>query len=142
MNQRYLARGAEAAVVADTSQLEVVTLVEQRDSQQVLSAQHPKTEIRPSGTLANILYGTGIEDRGPAHDYAAHPALTQLGGEEITVDPHDPSGKKLQTPQFELRVKLSPDDVWYALDKDHPDVKRPYVPGQKAYVRFTSGWSL
>src|SRR5678810_183629 len=123
MNQRYLARGAEAAVVADTSQLEVVTLVEQRDSQQVLSAQHPKTEIRPSGTLANILYGTGIEDRGPAHDYAAHPALTQLGGEEIAIDPHDPSGKKLQTPQFELRVKLAADDA-------------RFVPGQKAYVRF------
>jgi putative peptide zinc metalloprotease protein len=123
MNQRYLARGAEAAVVADTSQLEVVTLVEQRDSQQVLSAQHPKTEIRPSGTLATILYGTGIEDRGPAHDYAAHPALTQLGGEEIAIDPHDPSGKKLQTPQFELRVKLAADDA-------------RFVPGQKAYVRF------
>jgi putative peptide zinc metalloprotease protein len=123
MQNRYLARGAEAAIVADTSQLEVVTLVEQRDSEQVLNAKHPKTEIRPSGTLATILYGTAIEDRGPAHDYAAHPALTQLGGEEIGIDPHDPSGKKLQTPQFELRVKLAADDA-------------RFVPGQKAYVRF------
>jgi putative peptide zinc metalloprotease protein len=123
MTNRYLARGAEAAMVADTSKLEVVTLVEQKDSQQVLNAHNAKTEIRPSGTLATILYGTGIEDRGPAHDYAAHPALTQLGGEEIGIDPHDPSGKKLQTPQFELRVKLAADDA-------------RFVPGQKAYVRF------
>ena len=123
MTNRYLAQGAEAAMVADTSKVEVVTLVEQRDSEQVLNARHPKTEIRPSGMLATILYGTAIEDRGPAHDYAAHPALTQLGGEEIAVDPQDPSGKKLATPQFELRVKLS-------------DADARFVPGQKAYVRF------
>ena len=123
MMNRHLARGAEAAVVADTRQLEVVTLVEQRDSQQVLNARNPKTEIRPSGSLMTILYGTAIEDRGPAHDYATHPALTQAGGEEIAVDPHDPSGKKLATPQFELRVKLADDDA-------------RFVAGQKAYVRF------
>jgi putative peptide zinc metalloprotease protein len=123
MQNRYLAQGAEAAMVADTSKLEVVTLVEQRDSEQVLNARHPKTEIRPSGTLATILYGTGIEDRGPAHDYAAYGALTMAGGEDIPVDPHDPSGKKLAIPQFELRVKLADDDA-------------RFVPGQKAYVRF------
>jgi len=120
---RWVAEGAEAAMVADISRLEVVTLVEQRDSEQVLNASNAKTEIRPAGDIARILYGTKIQDRGPAHSYAAHPALTQLGGEEIPVDPSDPSGRKLQTPQFELRVSLD--------DKD-----ATYVPGQKAYVRF------
>jgi hypothetical protein len=110
-------------MVADTSALEVVTLVQQRDSEQVLNAHQAKTEVRPAGLLQTVLYGTGIEDRGPAHTYAAHPALTQLGGEEIAVDPSDPSGRKLQTPQFELRIKLDPKDA-------------VYVPGQKAYVRF------
>jgi putative peptide zinc metalloprotease protein len=132
MAGRYLAEGQEAAVVADMSEVEVVTLVEQRDSEQVIrhvqGGGNFKTEVRPAGRIYQILNGTGIEDRGPASIYVAHPALTELGGEEIPLDRSDPSGRKMAVPQFELRVKLSQNDMEHI-----------QTPGQKAYVRFKLG---
>ena len=132
MAGRYLAEGHEAAVVADMSEVEVVTLVQQRDSEQVIDyvqrGGNFKTEVRPAGRIEKILTGVGVEDRGPASIYVAHPALTELGGEEIPLDRSDPSGRKMAVPQFELRVKLSQNDMDYI-----------QTPGQKAYVRFKLG---
>jgi putative peptide zinc metalloprotease protein len=132
MPGRYLAQGQEAAMVADMREVEVVTLVEQRDSEQVIgyvqSGGKFKTEVRPAGNVQKVLDGKGIEDRGPANIYAAHPALTVAGGEDRPIDPHDPSGRKLTVPEFELRVKLSPDDLEHIR-----------TPGQKAFVRFKLG---
>jgi hypothetical protein len=114
------------------STLEVVTLVEQRDSAQVIDyvqrgGANFKTEIRPAGRIYKILNGTGVVDRG-ATMYAPHPAVTEVTGEAIAVDRTDPQGRKLASPQFELRVKLSPNDYEYI-----------QTPGQKAYVRFKVG---
>jgi putative peptide zinc metalloprotease protein len=129
---RYLAQGQEAAMIADMREVEVVTLVEQRDSEQVIgyvqSGGSFKTEVRPAGNLQKVLVGKGIEDRGPANIYAAHPVLTVATGEDIQIDPHDPSGRKMTVPQFELRVKISPDDLEHIR-----------TPGQKAFVRFKLG---
>ena len=132
MPGRHLKEGQEAAVVADMHEFEVVTLVEQRDSAQVIDyvdsgAKNFKTEIRPAGRIYKILNGTGVVDRG-ATMYAAHPALTEVTGETIAVEKTDQQGKKLAMPQFELHVKLSPNDNEYIL-----------TPGQKAYVRFKLG---
>ena len=132
MAGRHLREGQDAAVVADMSELEVVTLVEQRDSAQVLDyvnrgGENFRAEIRPAGRIHKILKGTGVEDRG-ATMYAAHPALTEVTGEEIPVDHSDQTGRKLAAPQFELRVRLSPNDNEYV-----------QTPGQKAYVRFKLG---
>jgi len=129
---RHLHEGQEAAVVADMSQYEVVTLVEQRDSAQVINyvqngGTNLRTEIRPAGRLYKILAGGEIQNRG-ATMYAPHPAVTEMTGEDIAVDRTDPQGRKLASPQFELRVKLSPNDNEYVL-----------TPGQKAYVRFKVG---
>lgn len=129
---RHLREGQEAAVIADMSEFEVVTLVEQRDSAQVIDYVQRgtgkfKTEVRPAGGIDHILTGTGIEDRG-ATLYAPHPAVTEQTGEEIGIDRTDQSGRKLVAPQFELRVKLSP--------KDNEQIQ---VPGQKAFVRFKLG---
>ena len=129
---RHLREGQEAAVVADMSELEVVTLVEQRDSAQVIDYVSRgdgkfETEVRPAGRLYKILNGTAIEDRG-ATMYAPHPGVTVATGEEIELDPSDQSGRKLAVPQFELRVKLSQNDNEFI-----------QTPGQKAYVRFKLG---
>ena len=131
MPGRYVQEGQDAAMIADMSDLEVVTLVEQRDSEQVLGAERPRTEIRPSGSLYLTLDGAGIEDRGPADIYVEHPALTMAGGEDIPLDPTDPSGRKMAVPQFELRVKMPRNTI--------PDTNARFVPGQKAYVRFKLG---
>jgi putative peptide zinc metalloprotease protein len=130
MAGRHLREGQEAAVVADMNELEVVTLVEQRDSAQVISCvQKPdfKTEVRPAGRIEKILNGVGVQDRG-ATVYASHPGLTEQTGENIPLDKTDPQGHKLAVPQFELRVKLSPKDMDYI-----------QTAGQKAYVRFKVG---
>ena len=131
MAGRHLREGQEAAVVADMSEFEVVTLVEQRDSAQVIDyverGGNFKTEIRPAGRIWKILNGTGIEDRG-ATMYAPHPGVTEATGEEIALDRSDPQGRKLAAPQFELRVRLSPNDM-----------DSIQTPGQKAYVRFKLG---
>ena len=131
MAGRHLREGQEAAVVADMSEFEVVTLVQQRDSAQVMGfvqgGGNFKTEIRPAGRIWKIINGTGIEDRG-ATLYAPHPGVTEATGESIALDRSDPQGRKLAAPQFELRVKLSPNDM------DHI-----HTAGQKAYVRFKLG---
>ena len=131
MPGRHLREGQEAAVVADMSEFEVVTLVQQRDSAQVMDyvqrGDNFETQIRPAGMLWKILYGTGIEDRG-ATMYAPHPAVTEATGEAIAIDRTDQTGRKLAVPQFELRVRLSPNDMDYI-----------QTPGQKAYVRFKLG---
>jgi putative peptide zinc metalloprotease protein len=131
MAGRHLREGQEAAIVADMSELEVVTLVEQRDSAQVINYVSRgdngfKTEVRPAGRIDRILTGKGIEDRGAT--MYAHPAVTEVTGEEVAVDRTDPEGRKLAAPQFELRVKLDPNDNDYI-----------QTPGQKAYVRFKLG---
>jgi len=130
MTGRHLREGQEGAVVADMSQLEVVTLVEQRDSAQVLNYVNRdgfKTEVRPAGRIYKVLNGTGIQDRG-ATMYAPHPGVTEATGETIALDRTDPQGRKLAGPQFELRVKLSPNDM-----------DSIQTAGQKAYVRFKLG---
>jgi hypothetical protein len=86
-----------------------------------------RTEVRTAGRINKILNGREVENRG-ATMYAPHPAVTEVTGGDIAVDRTDPQGRKLASPQFELRVKLSPDDNDYI-----------QTPGQKAYVRFKVG---
>src|SRR3954469_5802215 len=89
MTGRHLREGQEAAVVADMNELEVVTLVEQRDSAQVINYVQGsgdfKTEIRPAGRLDKVLNGVSIQNRG-ATVYASHPGLTEQTGENIPLD--------------------------------------------------------
>jgi hypothetical protein len=127
MPTRFLQKGQEGAMVADLSRLEVITLVEQRESQQVLRDPNATTQLRPAGRIGTVLKGERIEDRGPAKATVSHAALTMVGGDnEVALDPSDPSGKRLAVPQFEIRVKLAAEDA-------------DFVPGQKAYVRFKLG---
>jgi putative peptide zinc metalloprotease protein len=53
-----------------------------------------------------------------------HQSLGHAGGEEIAIDPRDRRGLKSLIPEFEVQVTL-----------ENPG--RAYLPGQRAYVRFT-----
>jgi hypothetical protein len=53
-----------------------------------------------------------------------HASLTHLGGGDQQNDPQDQTGTRVQAPVFEVRLRL-----------ENADLK--YLPGQRAYVRFT-----
>jgi hypothetical protein len=53
-----------------------------------------------------------------------HASLTHLGGGDQQNDPKDQTGTKVQTPVFEVRLRL-----------DNANLQN--LPGQRAYVRFT-----
>ncbi len=53
-----------------------------------------------------------------------HASLTFAGGGEHQNDPHDQTGTKVTTPEFEVVLRM-----------ENPNMA--YLPGQRAYVRFT-----
>ena len=127
LKDKFLHRGQQIATVAQTHQLLVRTLLEQKESQMVLSHKNddPKgwipTEIRMAGDIQTVLKGGEPLPMGAATRDVAHPSLTSAAGEETAADPRDPT--KSQTEEFEVGVPVL-----------NPNGK--YVAGQRAFVRF------
>lgn len=141
----YLARGAAVAMVARYEQLLVRCNVEQRDAELLMDKNSwaearrrvPATkslvlptrpgiinEVRLAGCLGLRQRGSGVKVINAAQKDLVHPSLGHAGGEEIAIDPRDQHGIKSLIPEFEVQVTL-----------DNP--ARAYLPGQRAYVRFT-----
>ncbi|MGA3065395.1 MAG: HlyD family efflux transporter periplasmic adaptor subunit [Tepidisphaeraceae bacterium] len=120
----YLARGTEIGSVAVLDKLIVKGDIEQKDGELVKQVSGVKAEIRLSGSIEQNLPGTDVTVYPAAVTELAHPALGQLGGGEILVDPRDPNGIRSTTPQFEALVKLD-------------NVGERICAGQRAYVRLT-----
>lgn len=142
----YLARGTAVAMVARYDQLLVRCNVEQRDAELLMDTTsrreaHPPlvttttpvelptragiiNEIRLAGRLGRNQRGTGLKVINAAQEELVHQSLGHAGGEEIAIDPRDRRGLKALIPEFEVHVTL-----------DNPG--RTYLPGQRAYVRFT-----
>jgi putative peptide zinc metalloprotease protein len=125
---RYFREGQDALRVYDMTELEIVTLLEQRDCQQVLrevtESGFPRTQVRPSGQLATIVDAIGIESRSAATSPEVPPPLTTEAGGTVAMNKSDPQHPHPMVEQFELRVKVKPQEL------------ASFMPGQTALVRF------
>jgi putative peptide zinc metalloprotease protein len=81
-------------------------------------------EVRLAGTRSENLHARVLTRIPAASTTVPHPAVTHLGGGDQQNDPHDQNGTKVQSPVFEVRLRL-----------ENP--KLDYLPGQRAYARFT-----
>lgn len=119
----FLPRGAEVAKIARREELTVRVALEQRDVEPVMAQERQHAEVRMAGDLLKVHTASGVVVLPAAQEELPDPALGPMGGEEIPVDPRDPTGRKPTIRQWEARVFL-----------DNPDGM--YLPGQRAYVRF------
>jgi multidrug efflux pump subunit AcrA (membrane-fusion protein) len=123
LHKAYLPRGQQVAtVIADRRQLVARVVLQQRDAGPVL-AEEPKTELRPAGAMATVLPAVGVRMLPAPPEQLPSSVLGQAAGEDLPVDPRDPSGRTAQVRQFEVGVTV-----------DNPG--EVYQPGQRAYVRF------
>jgi putative peptide zinc metalloprotease protein len=122
----YLNKGQNIGSVAVLNKLVIRGDIDQKDVDLAQKFPKFKTEVRMAGLLGVSI---PVPDGSVTLPVAAvpevpHPSLTQAGGGEIMADPHDPKGRKAQTPQFEARVKVN-----------NPGGE--FLPGQRAYVQLT-----
>jgi putative peptide zinc metalloprotease protein len=127
MMGKYLQKGEEIGQVATIDRLEIRAVVDQSDAElatpERLASEDYPTEVRLVGRPGIVLHAESALLTPAAQAKLRDPALTSVGGGSAAVDPRDPSGLKLQVPQFELRCSLAnPDSV--------------YQPGQRAYLRI------
>ena len=83
-----------------------------------------KVDVRLAGLRSENLQARVLTRIPAASPHVAHASMTHLGGGDQQNDPHDQTGTKVQTPVFEVRLRL-----------ENPDEQ--YKAGQRAYVRFT-----
>lgn len=124
LSNTFLSRGDEIGSVAVLDKLVIKGDIDQKDSQLVQGLKNFNVEVRLAGLPEKTFVGGAVTLPPAAVSNVAHPSLGPAGGGDIQVDPHDPKGLQMQTPQFEARVKL-----------DNPDEQ--FYPGQRAYVRLT-----
>jgi hypothetical protein len=125
---RHFREGQDTMTVYDMTELEVVTLLEQRDCQQVLREVtddgFPTTQVRPAGRVETIVDAIGIESRSASTSPEVPPPLTDTSGGPIAMNKTDPNHPRPVMEQFELRVKVKPETL------------AGFMPGQTALVRF------
>jgi len=119
---KFLPNGEQVAEVAQSRELIVHTLMEQKDKQLVVNQSVFKTEIRMAGDIGSILIGGPAWEMPSSDRDVRNPVLTSLGGQEVVSDPKDP--KKTQDQEFDIAIPV-----------DNPNSR--YVLGQRANVRFT-----
>jgi hypothetical protein len=83
-----------------------------------------RVDVRLAGRRSENLQARVITRHPAAQSEVASASLTHLGGGEAQNDPHDQTGKKVQTPVFEVRLQLD-------------NAALEHLPGQRAYARFT-----
>jgi putative peptide zinc metalloprotease protein len=83
-----------------------------------------KVDVRLAAARSQNLQARVLTRIPAASPHVPHPSITHLGGGDQQNDPSDQTGTKVQTPVFEVRLRL-----------DNPTMQ--YLPGQRAYVRFT-----
>ena len=83
-----------------------------------------KVDVRLAGARSENLEARVVTRIPAAMANVPHAAMTHVGGGDQQNDPHDQTGTKVQIPVFEVRLRL-----------ENPTLH--YLPGQRAYVRFT-----
>jgi putative peptide zinc metalloprotease protein len=130
---RYLKQGEEVARVASMDDLRITALVDQDDAAMLFKDKGSEAEVRLAGQKTGGSYpladnvGLLNKDRTPVPFTKLSQDMLSMGfagGGEAETDPSDPEGRQLMRPQFGVWVDLP--------NKDHR-----YLPGQRAYLRFT-----
>ncbi len=123
LQDKHLQMGEELLTIMDVSKLTVRAIVPKDDEALPIKEPGRIADVRLSSMRDRNIVGR-VVDRLPTARDEAPASLTYAGGGDIAADPSDKEGKRLLQPQFELFV-----------DVDNPDLI--YVPGQRAWVRFT-----
>jgi putative peptide zinc metalloprotease protein len=130
---RYLQQGEEVATVASLDDLRITALVDQDDAALLFKDKRHGAQVRLAGQKSGDFFksidsvGVLTRDLTPVPFKDLPPDLLSLGfvgGGTAATDPADPEGRKLARPQFAVWVDL-------------PNKDRSYLPGQRAYLRFT-----
>jgi putative peptide zinc metalloprotease protein len=124
MPGRYLNTGDEICTVQDTDQLRLRGTIDQGDVQLLTEYEHAPAEVRMVGKIEKAVPATSYQVEPGASFNLPNSALTNQGGGEVAPDPHDQSGMKAASPEFELHVNID-------------NAENEYIPGQRAYVRMT-----
>jgi putative peptide zinc metalloprotease protein len=123
---KYVQRGEELAMVAQTDQLLVRLVLDQSDAQLMKLPTYPDAQIRMVGDVGDVLTSNNFRVLPAAQPNLPHPSLGYLGGGAVQTEPQDPTKPVVR--QFE---------IWVTLDnKLGPDGQPKFYPGQKADVRF------
>jgi putative peptide zinc metalloprotease protein len=120
---RYLPRGVEVGLVAETDKLVIKAIVDQSDAQLKTLPNAKDVEVRFVGALADkpLVTQSAVLVPGSQKELP-HASLGAQGGGEVMTSPKDPT--KPQIEQFVIRVEVT-----------NPDEQ--YLPGQRAYIRMT-----
>ncbi len=123
LQDKHLQLGEELFTIEDLSKLTVRAMLPKDDEALILKEPEHNAQVRLASMRHTDLAGV-VVDRLPTAQSDAPGALTYAGGGDIAGDPSDKNGTKLLQPQFELWV-----------DVENPELT--YIPGQRAWVRFT-----
>ena len=143
MQGKFLQKGEDVGIVATLDRLEIHAVIDQRDAELAHAKGNladPAPEVRLVGWPNRVLYADNPYVTSAALAELWNPAMSLVGGGTIQPDPRDPTGKRPQVPQFELRCTLV-NPMVSEVDKDEfGDIANPfYQPGQRAYVRLELG---
>jgi len=125
---QFLPQGQEFAMIMRSEQLVIHTALQQDDAEPILAKKDVTTQLRFASDLGTVLAGGPPRDAGASTSDLRHPALTQMVGGEVPVDPSDPSKGAL--PLYDVAIPLD-----NPVDAAHPEGR--YVPYQRVHVRFT-----
>jgi putative peptide zinc metalloprotease protein len=125
MAGKYVQRGEELAMVAQTNQLLVRLVLDQSDAELMKLPTYRDAQIRMVGDVGDVVKSSDIRILPAAQPNLPHPSLGYLGGGEVQTDPQDPT--KPMVRQFE---------IWVTFNNKVASNGQPYYPGQKADVRF------
>jgi hypothetical protein len=133
LGSRYLQQGEEVATVAHVDDLRITAIVDQDDAALLFKDKGSEAQVRLAGQKSGDFFKS-IENialleggRTPVPFWTLPHGLESMGfagGGLAATDPSDPQGRKLVRPQFGVWVNL-------------PNQDHKYLPGQRAYLRFT-----
>lgn len=126
MPGKFVQRGEELAMVAQTNKLLVRLVLDQDDAELMTLPTYKNAQVRLVGDVSDVMTTHDVRIIPAAQPNLPHPSLSYLGGGSVQTSQDDPTKPTVR--QFEIWVTLN--------NEAGPDGQPRFYPGQKAYVRF------
>ena len=103
---RWLSRGSELGMIADTDGFHFYSIVQQEDADRLFSLKNPDAEIKLMGETGNTIKTTNFKVIPAEKRNLPSAALGWQSGGSIAIEPQDPYGQKAAEPFFEVRSEI------------------------------------
>jgi putative peptide zinc metalloprotease protein len=122
---RFVRQGQQVGFVVRPERITVKVLVSQQDAD-LVAARTRGVEVRLAGRLYETLDAVVRRQVPAATNQLPNPALANVGGGIVPVEPRPNGGPTAVQGWFEVELELP--------------ATRTYAVGERAYVRFDHGW--